>query len=124
MLISKLDARYLTSPDGTVIYADAIGNPSKPHIVFVHGLSLSGAVFDNVFTDTRYHSEFYMVSTVPRYIFLQAVILFLQVRYDMRGHGRSGKPEADEGYLSQRYAEDYQAVSQAFHLKRPVFVGW
>ena len=71
-----------------------------------------------------YSCELYMVSTVPRYISLQGVILFLQVRYDMRGHGRSGKPEADEGYLSQRYAEDYQAVSQAFHLKRPVFVGW
>ena len=62
-------SKHIASQDGTVIYADAIGNPSKPHIVFVHGLSLSGAVFDNVFTDARHHSEFYMVSTAPRYIF-------------------------------------------------------
>ena len=31
--------RYLKSPDGTTIWAEAIGNPSKPHIVFIHGLA-------------------------------------------------------------------------------------
>lgn len=33
-------------------------------------------------------------------------------------------PEAEESYLSERYAEDYLAVAQAFDLKKPVFVGW
>lgn len=42
----------------------------------------------------------------------------------MRGHGRSGKPEAKESYLSERYAEDYLAVAREFSLKKPLFVGW
>ncbi|KZV68761.1 alpha/beta-hydrolase [Peniophora sp. CONT] len=104
--MSTTVVKELTSKDGTVIYADAIGDPSKPHVVFVHGLSLSGAVFNDMFADARYNSEFYLV------------------RYDMRGHGRSGKPEAEESYSSERYAEDYLAVAHAFDLKRPVFVGW
>lgn len=53
--------KNITSEDGTAIYADAIGDPSKPQIVFIHGLCLSGAVFDDVFADVRYSSEFYMV---------------------------------------------------------------
>ncbi|VDC05095.1 unnamed protein product [Peniophora sp. CBMAI 1063] len=104
--MSNANVKSLTSKDGTTIHADAIGDPSKPHVVFVHGLSLSGAVFDNLFTDARYISSFYLV------------------RYDMRGHGRSGKPEAEEYYLSERYAEDYLAVARAFDLKKPIFVGW
>lgn len=59
--MSTAVVKNLTSKDGTTIYSDAIGDPSKPHIVFVHGLSLSGAVFNDVFADARYNSEFYMV---------------------------------------------------------------
>lgn len=47
-----------------------------------------------------------------------------QVRYDMRGHGRSGKPDTIEGYSSQLYADDYAAVAHAFKLKNSVLVGW
>jgi len=42
----------------------------------------------------------------------------------MRGHGRSGKPEVEEGYTSVRYADDFAAVAKAFHLKAPIFIGW
>lgn len=44
-----MDARYLTSADGSKLYVEAIGDPTKPCIVFIHGFTLSGAVFDNIF---------------------------------------------------------------------------
>lgn len=50
--------------------------------------------------------------------------ILTQVRYDMRGHGRSGKPDVSEGYASNLYAADYAAVAEEFQLFRPVFVGW
>lgn len=100
--ISKL----LTSVDGTAVYAEAMGNPANPHIVFMHGFSLSSVVWDNIFHDTRYSNQFYLV------------------RYDMRGHGRSGKPQTAAGYVSENFAQDFAAVVKAFDLQRPVFVGW
>ncbi|KAJ7935372.1 Alpha/Beta hydrolase protein [Mycena leptocephala] len=49
--------------------------------------------------------------------------LFL-VRYDVRGHGRSGKPIHAEGYASALYAADFSAVAKEFCLNMPVFAGW
>ncbi|EJD03378.1 alpha/beta-hydrolase [Fomitiporia mediterranea MF3/22] len=99
-------SKILASSDGTKIYADASGDTSKPSIIFVHGLGLSGAVFDRIFSDKRYTEHFYLV------------------RYDMRGHGRSGKPITEEGYASNLLADDFAAVMKAFNLYKPVFVGW
>ncbi|EJD02657.1 alpha/beta-hydrolase [Fomitiporia mediterranea MF3/22] len=98
--------KILVSSDGTKIYADASGDTSKPSIIFVHGLGLSGAVFDRIFSDKRYTEHFYLV------------------RYDMRGHGRSGKPINGEGYASNLFADDFAVVMKAFNLHKPVFVGW
>jgi pimeloyl-ACP methyl ester carboxylesterase len=42
----------------------------------------------------------------------------------MRGHGLSGKPETDESYQGIHYAEDFDAVSKAFNLHKPIHVGW
>ncbi|KAI0312071.1 hypothetical protein OF83DRAFT_692539 [Amylostereum chailletii] len=58
--------KNLRSRDGIPIYADAIGNPSRPPLVFVHGSGVSGAVFNHIFQDSRYNSEFYMVNNPPR----------------------------------------------------------
>ncbi|KAF7346175.1 Alpha/beta-hydrolase [Mycena sanguinolenta] len=46
------------------------------------------------------------------------------VRYDLRGHGRSGKPSTQEAYESKLFAEDFKTVMDAFGLKRPVLAGW
>ncbi|EJD03381.1 alpha/beta-hydrolase [Fomitiporia mediterranea MF3/22] len=94
-------SKILDSSDGTKIYADAFGDPSKPSIVFVHGQALSGVVFDKIFTDRRYTEQFYLV------------------RYDMRAHGRSDKPETEEGYASKLFADDFAAVMKAFNLHKP-----
>ena len=101
-----LNCQRLASPDGTLIYAEAAGNPAKPHLIFVHGLSLSSLVFDCIFTDARYTEQFYLV------------------RYDLRGHGRSEKPRDPTTYASERFAQDFAAVVEAFGMKQPAFVGW
>ncbi|KXN87140.1 Oxygen-dependent choline dehydrogenase, partial [Leucoagaricus sp. SymC.cos] len=46
------------------------------------------------------------------------------VRYDIRGHGRSGKPTDPASYESKRFAEDFKAVVDGFKLNRPLFAGW
>lgn len=56
-----MDARYLTSADGSKLYAEAIGDPTKHSIVFIHGFTLSGAVFDNIFLNKDFISSFYVV---------------------------------------------------------------
>lgn len=102
----EVEQRVLTSSDGLKIYAEAAGNSSGPSIVFVHGLTLTAACFDAFFEDSRLLQQFYLV------------------RYDLRGHGRSGKPETIEGHASSLWADDFMAVVNAFGLKNPVHFGW
>ncbi|KAJ7268025.1 alpha/beta-hydrolase [Mycena rebaudengoi] len=101
-----LTIKRLISKDGTEIIAEATGDYSKPHIVFVHGGSSNGTVFDPIFKLAALTENLYLV------------------RYDLRGHGRSGKPQRPEDYESIRYAEDFQAVLDAFKLKNPIYAGW
>lgn len=49
-------SQFVTSSDGTRLYVDAVGVTDenikmKPTIVFIHGFSMSGLVFDNLFED-------------------------------------------------------------------------
>ncbi|KAG7441923.1 alpha/beta-hydrolase [Guyanagaster necrorhizus] len=99
-------AQLVSSKDGALIYADAAGDPTKPCLVFVHGLALSGAVFDNLFANPTLTENFYLV------------------RYDIRGHGRSAMPESLDDYSSEIFAEDFRAVARAFNVKKPIFIGW
>lgn len=94
------------APDGCEIYAEALGDPRRPHVVLVHGVSFSSAVFDDFCKNAALLEHLYMV------------------RYDLRGHGRSGKPEDPQSHVSDLYAADFMAVVDGFHLDRPVFVGW
>jgi pimeloyl-ACP methyl ester carboxylesterase len=50
--------------------------------------------------------------------------MFAQVRYDTRGHGRSGKPTTPDFYTSDRFAQDVQALITGFKLNKPFFAGW
>ncbi|KAJ6631403.1 alpha/beta-hydrolase [Mycena sp. CBHHK59/15] len=99
-------SKLLPSSDGTLIYAEASGDPGNPSVVFAHGFALSGIVFDKLSSDARVLDKLYLV------------------RYDVRGHGRSGKPIKAEAYVSSLYAADFVAVMQGFSLDMPVFVGW
>jgi flagellar hook assembly protein FlgD len=54
--------RMLVSADGTEIYANAVGDPSKQAIVFIHGFVWSFMAFDDIFGDLEWTSRFYLVS--------------------------------------------------------------
>lgn len=53
--------RFVSSSDGGSIYADAVGDASKPALVFIHGYTLSAAVWDDIFSDPRYTQQFFLV---------------------------------------------------------------
>lgn len=58
---SKSTAQLVSSKDGALIYADATGDPTKPCLVFLHGLALSAAVFDDIFANPKLTENFYLV---------------------------------------------------------------
>ncbi|KAJ7291606.1 alpha/beta-hydrolase [Mycena rebaudengoi] len=102
----KPDMKILRSSDGTTIYAEATGFPHNPHLVLLAGLSLSGCIYDDLCADAQLLETLYIV------------------RYDLRGHGRSGKPTTPEAYQSQMFANDFKTVMDAFNLQRPVLAAW
>ncbi|KAJ3898882.1 Alpha/Beta hydrolase protein [Lentinula edodes] len=104
--IPTLDSRTVRSTDGCVIFAEATGNPQNPHVVLIHGMTFCGALFDKICGLPEILEKLYVV------------------RYDLRGHGRSGKPETVESHASELYANDFMAVASEFGLHKPVLVGW
>ena len=56
------------SSDGTHIYAEAVGNPRNPHVVFVHEATLCASVFDELFEDSRLTDHLFMVSVAEIYL--------------------------------------------------------
>jgi hypothetical protein len=75
--------KLLKSTDGTTIYADAVGNPANPSIVFTHGFALSAAVFNTLFENPRLLEKFYLVT--PHSLGARCLLLTLvfHSRYDM-----------------------------------------
>ncbi|KAI0663789.1 alpha/beta-hydrolase [Cubamyces menziesii] len=105
-LAQEPQERMLTSPDGTRIWAASNGNTSKPAIVFVHGLSCTALGWDRQFADAGLQRAFHLV------------------RYEMRGHARSGKPLDEDGYTSRKIADDFKTVCEAFGVVKPFLCGW
>ncbi|KAF7341617.1 putative oxidoreductase ephD [Mycena sanguinolenta] len=103
---AEAPGRLLTSADGTKIFAEARGNPAKPAIVFIHGFGIGAMAFDDIFNDPLWLARAYLV------------------RYDTRGHGRSDKPTTAAAWVSQRLAEDFDAVVQSYNLVKPFVLGW
>jgi pimeloyl-ACP methyl ester carboxylesterase len=94
------------SAGGTMLSGDAQGDPEAPEILFIHGLRQSRLSWEKLFADP-------------------ALAGFRLVRFDLRGHGDSGKPAAPAAYAEAgRWAEDVSAVMMATGLRRPVVVGW
>lgn len=100
------NGKLLTSADGTHIWASCAGDPSKPAVVFIHGLCSNTLVWDEQFSDPELLKNLHMV------------------RFDTRGHGRSGMVEDAAAFESARYAEDFKAVYDEFGLNKPIIVGW
>ncbi|TCD71418.1 hypothetical protein EIP91_010124 [Steccherinum ochraceum] len=93
--------RYVVSQDGTRIWADVAGNKSGIPVIFIHALACSAVVWDKQFSDRNLLDNLYMI------------------KYELRGHGRSDHPLTAESYTTQKYAEDFMAVSEAFGVVKP-----
>ncbi|TCD60701.1 hypothetical protein EIP91_009654 [Steccherinum ochraceum] len=104
--MSAQEGRLVTSEDGTTIWAGDAGNKNGIPVVFIHGLSCTSTVFDLQFSDPKLLENLYLI------------------RYELRGHGRSGYPATPEAYSGQRYAEDFMAVCKSFGLVKPFVCGW
>jgi len=99
-------SKFVTSEDGTKIWTDVAGDPSKPSIVFIPGASSSSLVFDRQFQDPELTKDFRLV------------------RYDVRGQGLSDQPLDPSAWTSNRFAEDFKAVVEAHGLKKPFIAAW
>ena len=58
---TMVSSKYLTSSDGTIIYAEAHGDAMKPAIVFIHGFSLGTRVWADLFKEPSLAENFYLV---------------------------------------------------------------
>ena len=94
------------APDGVALAVQESGNPQGPAVILIHGL-----------LGSRLNWEAQVNSPeLQRYRLIS---------YDLRGHGRSGKPTDPKAYSEgRRWADDLAAVIDATHAQRPVLVGW
>lgn len=101
----KAEPYRVTSTDGVEIHIDETGNPDGKAILLIHGAWQSRLAWDNQMYDGL-NDEFRLVAM------------------DLRGHGLSGKPESEDEYTSELWADDIQAVIDALNLSDPILVGW
>jgi len=96
----------VSTPDGVTIAVEERGLKDGPAIVFIHGLAQSRASWLRQL-NSPLAPEFHLVA------------------YDLRGHGRSGRPASDIFYSEgRRWGDELAAVIEAAHLRRPVIVAW
>jgi pimeloyl-ACP methyl ester carboxylesterase len=90
----------------------------RPVVIFLHGLACTSAAFDPLFADPILTSRLFMVSR-PSLLFyrLNNNPSDVQIRYDTRGHGRTGGPDNPEGYASKRMSLHYQYPQRSMELK-------
>jgi pimeloyl-ACP methyl ester carboxylesterase len=101
------DKNYtVQAPDGVTIAVQETGNLNGKPIVFIHGLLGSHLNWEEQ-TNSSVLKPYRLIT------------------YDMRGHGRSGKPADVQSYQDgRRWADDLSAVLKASGVKNPVLVGW
>ena len=62
-----------------------------------------------------------MSSTVQSGVFADTEV---KVRYDVRGQGLSDQPLDPFAWTSNKFAEDFKAVVEAYGLKKPFIAPW
>jgi pimeloyl-ACP methyl ester carboxylesterase len=93
-----LNTKFVTSKDGTKIAYDVTG--TGPHLMLLHGAGQSRRDWH----DLKYVDQLSVGSTV--------------ITVDLRGHGESDKPNAQEAYAIDRLVEDLTAVADAAGAQR------
>lgn len=96
----------VTSEDGTrLFYRDTGGH--LPVIVLIHGFLQNSLSWQRQLADEDLCAAFRLIA------------------FDLRGHGRSDKPEAPDAYLeSERWADDVAAILDELGIERAVLAGW
>jgi non-heme chloroperoxidase len=103
----KYNGRYVQGAEGTQLFVEENGDPTKPSILWIHGYCQCRLSWDKQFEDEQLASQFHMV------------------RLDLRGHGLSDKLTDPQAFRdSKNWADDIHAVITAFGLKKPVLAGW
>lgn len=100
--------RYMSvdGAGGVPLSVVTVGQPERPALVFIHGISQSHFSFRKQL-DSDLADEFYLVA------------------FDLRGHGASGKPWAAEAYTRpDAWAGDIAAVIEATQAREPILVAW
>ena len=92
----------ITLRDGTRIYYEAMGDPQRQNILFIHGWSCSSLYWQN---QLKGLSSKYRTLAI-----------------DLRGHGRSDKPPF--GYTLAYMARDVHEFIEKLNLKDVFLVGW
>ena len=101
-----LNNKTVTSVDGIGLDVRTFGNPEGQPILFVHGFAQSLWCWQKQFSAPELQS-------------------FHLVAFDMRGHGRSDKPDVAAAYQSSEvWAGDVAAVIDGFALENPLAVFW
>ena len=91
---------------GLKIFVREGGNPRGPEVLLIHGYLFSSDVFVRQFEGPL--SETHRL-----------------VAMDVRGHGRSEKPDFEAAYTDARaQADDVASVVETLGLSRPTLVGW
>jgi len=106
MSIGYAPGKFVTSGDGTKIWAADHGNPSKPAVVFIHGFACVSDAFEKQYNDATMLENLHII------------------RYDVRGCGRSEGPHKPDAYVSERQAEDFKAVIDSFNVTKPFVATW
>ena len=92
--------------DNTALAVQEFGDANGHPIVFIHGFSQSYWCWQKQFHDPRLNQ-------------------FRIIAFDLRGHGRSGKPLERESYLDSRvWASDLQSIIRSLELVKPVLISW
>lgn len=99
-------AQTVTSGDGVSLHVRTFGNPAGPPILLVHGFAQSLWCWSKQFSAAELR-HFHLVA------------------FDMRGHGRSDKPDHPTAYQSSDvWAGDVAAVIDGLQLEKPLAVFW
>jgi len=102
-----MEYKFATSRDGSRLFSVATSpRAGGIPLLFVPGLSVTSAWWRKQFTSALLRDHF-------------------MVSFDLRGHGASDKPAQASAYQqSVLWAQDIQAVMDAWEIDRVVLVGW
>jgi non-heme chloroperoxidase len=103
---AELSYRTVSGFGGVPLAVVEAGNRDGPAILFVHGTAQATPVWKKQFNDSALADAFHLIA------------------FDLRGHGASGKPWAEEDYREEALAGDVKAVIDATAKGAVVLVPW